>query len=93
MERRTLIERFRGNKRLVLCARFLFLYALFLFIARHSTVFRTGAIPKDILSLSVVAILVVYRFFSIALVPGLVFLWICERFDGKRQPARKPPRT
>ena len=79
MSRHALIRWLRQQRRLVLCLRFLSLYALFLSIAKFSSIFRAGVVPGDLLNITVIAVLILYRFFSIAVVPTLVLLWVFEK--------------
>jgi len=73
------IRWFRQQRLLVLCIRFLFIYALALFIAKFSFVFRAGVVPGDLLNMTIIAVLLVYRFISVAVVPGLVLSWVLKR--------------
>jgi len=68
----------RKYRRPLTCLRFLLTYLVFLLIAKYSSVFNTGIIPKDIWSTGIVAVLVMYRFLSIFFVPFILVLWIFE---------------
>ena len=79
MRKGTVKSWLNGNRRLVLAARFLIFYAIALFVAKHSSLFRTGLVPGDLPNITVAAVLILYRFFSIAVAPGLVLLWVFEK--------------
>lgn len=67
------------------CARFFIIYWLFLFIATHSSVFKTGLAPRNWFSIIIIGCLVSYRFFSFCIGPALLFIWIVELFRNKNQ--------
>lgn len=70
-------------RRPVMCLRFLLTYAIFLLIAKYSSVFNTGIIPKDLWSTSIIGILVTYRFLSIFFAPAIFTLWVFEVVENK----------
>jgi len=61
----------------VTCIRILIMYWIFLFVATHTAVFDYG-ITKGKLNIFVAAIVMLYRFLSISLVPGLLVLWLFD---------------
>jgi membrane protein YdbS with pleckstrin-like domain len=87
METALEIKQFKSGlkkyKRPVMCLRFLLTYEVFLLIAKYSSIFNTGIIPKDLWSIGIVAGLVMYRFLSIFFVPAILALWIFEVLENK----------
>jgi len=60
------------------CARIILVYGIFIFVATHTTVFDYG-ITKGKLNALVAIAVMLYRFFAISFVPGLLVLWLFER--------------
>ncbi len=70
-------ELIKTHRRPITCIRILLIYWVFLFIATHTTVFEYG-VTKGKMNMLVSVIVMVYRLLSMALVPGLLILWIFE---------------
>jgi uncharacterized membrane protein (DUF485 family) len=60
------------------CARLVVFYFIFLLIAKYSSFFATGIIPKDIVSSAIGVCLLMYRLLVIAVVPALLFMWLAD---------------
>ena len=74
---------FRKYNKPLNCLRIILLYILFLFLAKYSYIFRTGFIPKEILSTIIAVCLILYRFLSIAVVPAVLIIWVLENISNK----------
>ena len=78
MERKQVKAFLDKYKRPLSCARFILIYLLFLNIAKYTSLFDKGLVPGDFFGIMIIGFIVVYHFFSIALIPALIFLWIIE---------------
>lgn len=80
MEMKQIKTWLKRYKRLITCFRFMIIYFLVLNLAKYSSVFNTGFIPKDLFSAAVIGALIIYRFFCITFVPAIIFLWLISLF-------------
>ncbi len=69
---------FKKYRRPITCLRFLLLYFIFLFIAKHSSVYESGLIPKNLFTTVIAVGLILYRFLVLCFVPVIAILWIFE---------------
>lgn len=83
MERKQLRIFVEKYKRPLKCLRFVLIYQMFFLIAKYSSVFNTGIIPKDLWSTGIAVMVVMYRFLSIFVVPVILVLWILEFVENK----------
>jgi len=82
---------FRKYKLLFTCLRFLIVYWVFFLIAKYSSIFYTGLVPKELFSCIVIGCLVFYRFLCVAFIPALMFLWILKLTITKSEHKISPP--
>ena len=78
MERKQIKIWLNKYKRPIMCVRFVLMYLVFLNLAKYSSVFKTGLIPKHLFSALVISFLVMYRLLCIVFVPAIIFLWLVE---------------
>ena len=60
------------------CLRVVFVYIVLLLIAKHTPIFRTGFVPKDIVTIFVLASLMFYLFLTMAVVPAMLTFWLVK---------------
>lgn len=78
MEMKEIKTRLKKYQKPVMCLRLLAIYWILLFIVKHSPIFDAGLNPKQVISIFIISIIVMYRFLSIALVPAILVLWVYE---------------
>ena len=59
--------------------RIFIIYVVCLTVSQYTYIFTKGLSPNDLFSIIVIAILVAYRFFLFAIVPGLLSYWLLGR--------------
>ena len=79
------IKEFLAEFRLpLICARFVITYYVVLLIAKNTSFYNSGMVPRNVLTVVIAVLLVVYRFLSVAFVPALLILWL-SRLPNKRK--------
>jgi len=69
---------FKEHKKLSMGLRFLFIYLIFLAIAKYTTIYETGVLSNNVLSIFVIAVIWIYRFLSYTIVPIIFFFFVVK---------------
>lgn len=81
---------FKNNKMLLDGLRFIAIYLIFLNVAKHVTViYEAGFLSKNIFSIAVIGIVIIYRFLSYAFVPAVIFILIFDILGDRKDVINK----
>jgi hypothetical protein len=76
----------KNNKILLEGLRFLAIYIVFLNVAKYVTViYEEGFLSKNIFSIAVIGIVLIYRFLSYAFVPAMIFVLIFGILGNRKE--------
>ena len=68
--------------------RFLLIYFIFLFIAKHTSIYEVGVLSNNISAVAVVGIIWVYRLLVYVTLPIIIILFVIKFFSKKTHPKK-----